>query len=58
MNKKQAEEIFKIEILPFFKNDDKPAKREAWHNFTDSLCRDGQITMKQYESWLNPRFVK
>lgn len=29
-------------------------KREDWNNFTDMLCKDGQITGKQYETWSNP----
>ena len=28
--------------------------RENWNNFTDYLCKKGDITMKQYESWTNP----
>jgi hypothetical protein len=27
---------------------------EAWNCYTDSLCKDGQITLRQYESWTNP----
>lgn len=34
--------------------DDKHAIRYAWGLFTDLLCKDGYITMKQYESWLCP----
>lgn len=30
---------------------DKPAKREAWNNYTDALCKDGRITTRQYETW-------
>ena len=26
------------------------AKREEWSYFTDSLCKEGYITLKQYES--------
>ena len=33
---------------------DIPAKREYFNNYTDLLCKDGDITMKQYESWTNP----
>jgi len=33
---------------------DSIANREAFHNFTDSLCKDGEITLKQYENWSNP----
>ena len=33
---------------------DKIAKRIAFGDFTDMLCKNGDITMKQYESWSNP----
>ena len=33
---------------------DKIAKREEWSYFTDMLCKNGDITLKQYESWSNP----
>ena len=29
-------------------------KREAWNNFTDSLCKDRQISSHQYDTWTNP----
>ena len=33
---------------------DKAALREAWNNFTDSLCKNRQITARQYDTWSNP----
>jgi hypothetical protein len=30
------------------------AKREDWSYFTDMLCKEGYITLKQYETWDNP----
>ena len=33
---------------------DIPAKREYFNNFTDSMCKDKMITLKQYETWTNP----
>lgn len=30
------------------------AKREAWNNFTDDLCKEGYITENQYNNWTNP----
>ena len=33
---------------------DYPARSESWGAFTDGLCKDGQITLKQYESWSAP----
>ena len=29
-------------------------KREAWNNFTDSLCKEGYISENQYNNWTNP----
>ena len=28
--------------------------RGNWNNFTDYLCKSGEITTKQYETWSNP----
>jgi len=58
MTKKQAETLFKDCYLPFIPKNDKPALREAWNNFTDSLCKNGEITLRQYETWTHPRFIK
>ena len=33
---------------------DSIANREAFNNFTDSLCKNREITLKQYETWSNP----
>lgn len=59
--KKQAEQDFKNNILPSvinrFEQDgkkDKPARREAWNNFTDMLCKDGRISDNQYNNWTQP----
>ena len=30
---------------------DWPARREAWNDWTDQLCKDGQISDWQYENW-------
>ena len=30
------------------------AKREAFNNYTDRLCKEGKITLKEYENWGNP----
>ena len=34
--------------------DDVIAKRELWGNVTDRFCKDGLITLRQYETWVNP----
>ena len=33
---------------------DRIAVCEEWNNFTDVLCKQGQITEKQYDTWSNP----
>jgi len=33
---------------------DKPMLREDWNNYTDALCKDKQISQKQYDTWTNP----
>jgi len=33
---------------------DSLAKREEWSYFTDSLCTEGYITLRKYESSSNP----
>ncbi|AGH16143.1 hypothetical protein CPWG_00032 [Cyanophage MED4-117] len=30
------------------------AKREAFNDYTDTLCKQGLITLKQYENWGQP----
>ena len=27
---------------------------ECWNNYTDGLCKDGEISAEQYESWVSP----
>ena len=58
MTKKEALSYFKEFILPHIPNNcryiDESARREAWNNYTDALCTEGRITLKQYETWGNP----
>lgn len=54
MKKKQAADNFENFILPRLPALDKPALREAWNNYTDALCKDGDITQFQYDTWTNP----
>jgi hypothetical protein len=58
MTWKQACEDFENHVLPYtieaYEQDgqpDWPARREAWNNWTDSLCKDGQISDWQYNNW-------
>lgn len=57
MTKKQAESLFKASYLPSIPANDKPALRQCWNDFTDSLCRNGEITMRQYGTWTQPVFI-
>lgn len=61
LTKKEAVKMFRDEILPSIRERcekdgrvDRLARREAWNNFTDSLCKDGQITSRQYNTWNSP----
>jgi hypothetical protein len=62
MTKKEAEKIFIESAMPSVKQayeqDGKPdhiARSEEWNNFTDALCKNGEITLRQYENWTHPR---
>ena len=57
----QAIKDFEGFILPLVRQEyeqdgipDIPARREAWNNWTDSLCQNGQISDWQYENWSHP----
>ena len=57
----QACETFTTEILPMIQEaheqdgiPDYPARCEAWCNWTDSLCKDQQISDWQYMNWTHP----
>ena len=61
LTKKNALATFKEELASMiesgawtYSKTDVTAKREAWNNFTDSLCKDGLITDRQYDTWGNP----
>jgi hypothetical protein len=58
MRKNTAVADFREFILPgvikWFGENDKVAIRTAWNDWTDSLCKSNQITLRQYETWTNP----
>ena len=58
MTKKEVEKLFKTEIYPTLNKSDKPMIRELWHSFTDTLCKNGEISEKQYDNWNTPKFIK
>jgi len=50
--------IFETDILPMVQEaheqdgePDWPARREAWNNWTDSLCKDRLISDWQFHNW-------
>ena len=59
MTKREAVTEFRV-IFPelFVKRNgkivDRPMLDEAWNNWTDALCKDKQITQKQYDCWVHP----
>jgi hypothetical protein len=61
INRDEAIQRFEEAILPMVIRDceqdgeiDKPARREAWNNFTDFLCKSEEISDWQYENWEHP----
>jgi len=58
MTKREAVALFRAEVLPEvvkrYSKDDKPAICEAWNDWTDGLCKDKQITARQYDTWTHP----
>ena len=58
LTKKEVERMFKEEVYPSLNKSDKPMIREAWINFIDMLCKDGEISDKQYNTWSTPSFIK
>jgi len=52
MTLRQAKRIFKIEIIPYLEHTDKVAIRTAFNDWTDYLCKNGDITTKQYNNWI------
>lgn len=59
MTKKEAEQEFRRLYPPeTFKHPggwtDQVARREAWNNYTDALCKEGRITEHQYNTWVHP----
>jgi len=58
-----AVKMFERDILPGIrqterrngcKGIDSCMRSEAWNNWTDSLCKNGEISDWQYENWSHP----
>lgn len=57
MTKREAVREFRelfSSLLIQGKNRDQPAIDQAWNDWTDGLCKDKQITQKQYDTWEHP----
>lgn len=55
MTKREAEWEFREIYKELYKaGADYWTAQLAWAEFTDSLCREGRITQKQYETWKTP----
>ena len=54
MTKAEALKEFRFLFRPFIKRGDAIAARQAWNNWTDALCKEGAITLNQYENWGQP----
>ena len=53
--------MFEENVLPYiqqqFEQDGEPdycARSEEWNNWTDMLCKNGDISDWQYENWSHP----
>ena len=53
LTKKQVVSMYK-DMIHSMKYQDDTAIRCGFNDFTDMLCKDGEITLKQYETWINP----
>lgn len=53
MTKAEALQQFR-ELAVNIPRGDEVMRRCAWNDYTDALCKNGQISEKQYESWSNP----
>lgn len=56
--KKEVVEQFKRDVLGSITPDDQPALDGAWNDYTDYLCKSGEITLGQYQSWTHPKITK
>lgn len=56
ITKDQAVKMFREDFAKFLKENrnDFHAKVEAWHNWTDMMCKNGIITEGQYNRWSVP----
>lgn len=48
----EFKELFSITLSNF--KDDRVMKQQLWNDWTDFLCKEGEITERQYNNWSNP----
>lgn len=51
MTLREARKIFKEQFAPHIPAHDTVALNTAFNDWTDSLCKDGTITERQYRTW-------
>lgn len=55
MTKKEAVKIFRETYADLYEKEvDYWTAEVCWTNFTDMLCKNGDITQKQYDTWETP----
>lgn len=54
MTERQARRNFCTLYAPSLPPRDRPALREAWSQYIDSMHRDKQITDRQVQNWVGP----
>ncbi|MCK4462881.1 MAG: hypothetical protein KAU58_01060 [Candidatus Omnitrophica bacterium] len=58
MTEQEAVARFKKDVYPlivkYYGEDDVIAMREAFNNYTDMMCKNGEITLEMYETMDNP----
>ena len=64
MTRREAVRAWANEVLPLIQRAyeteriDWVARRESWGVFVDGLCKEGRVSLKQYESWSLPAACK
>lgn len=55
MTYRQAVKIFRETYYDLYERQvDYWTAQECWANFTDIMCKNGDITQKQYDTWATP----
>ena len=56
LTKAEALKDFRLLYKTFtnYRKGDVVAKRTEWNDYTAALCKEGLITLKQYENWGQP----